>query len=91
VDEARRLESRWQEILDFEKETELQASRSAVRKERAIRERFGVSAARYHQVLGRLLEGQDAFQYDPVLVQRLARVRETRRAKRFARRLGLEG
>jgi len=32
-----------------------------------------------------------ALEYDPMLVQRLRRLRESRRRKRFARRLGLEG
>jgi Protein of unknown function (DUF3263) len=79
-------EERWREILDFEK-----ASPNGVPKEVAVRVRFGVSAARYHQLLDRLIDRPEALEYDPVLVRRLRRLREARREKRFARRLGLEG
>ena len=40
-------------ILDFERE----AWKLDVPKERAIRERFGFSAARYHQLLHRIVDG----------------------------------
>ena len=56
-----------------------------------MRARFGVSAARYHQLLNRLIDRPEALEYDPTLVQRLRRLRETRRRGRFARRLRLEG
>lgn len=79
-------EERWREILEFEK-----VSPNGVPKEVAVRERFGVSAARYHQLLDRLIDRPEALEYDPVLVRRLRRLREGRREKRFARRLGLEG
>jgi hypothetical protein len=78
---------RWREILDFEgKWWQL-----GVSKELAIRERFGISPARYYQRLNRLIELPEALAYDPMLVRRLRRLREARRKKRFARRLGLEG
>jgi Protein of unknown function (DUF3263) len=76
----------WQEILDFEREWH----NSAVSKERAVRHRFGLSTARYYQLLNRLIEQPEALRYDPLLVRRLRRLREARRGKRFARRLGLE-
>ncbi len=80
------LDQRERDILDFERDW----WRSAVPKERAIRDRFGVSSARYHQVLGGLLDRPEALAYDPMLVRRLRRIRETRRRKRSARRLGFE-
>ena len=53
------------------------------------RDRFGFSAARYHQALNDLIERREALEYDPMLVRRLKRLREARRRKRFARHLGL--
>jgi hypothetical protein len=81
------LEPEWREILDFERTW----WRSPVSKEAAIRERFGISPARYHQLLNRLIERPEALQHDPMLVRRLRRLREVRRRKRFAGRLGTEG
>lgn len=81
------LEERWREILDFEREW----WKASTPKEVAVRDRFGVSSARYYQLLNRLIDRPDALQYDPMLVQRLRRLREARRMKRFASRLSLEG
>ena len=79
-------DGRWREILDFEgKWWQL-----GVSKELAIRDHFGISAARYYQLLNRLIELPEALKYDPMLVRRLRRLREARRKKRFARKLGLE-
>ena len=58
-------------------------------KERAIRERFGISMTRYHQLLTRILDDPDALAYDPMTVRRLRRVREARRRRRVADRLGV--
>jgi hypothetical protein len=77
---------RWREILDFEREW----VGSPAAKGRAVRARFGISPTRYHQQLNRLLDLPEALGYDPMLVHRLRRLRETRRQKRYARRLGLE-
>jgi len=74
----------WQDILDFERAW----PSTSPSKAGAVRERFGLSPARYYQHLNRLIDRPDALQYDPVLVQRLRRLREARRKKRFARRLG---
>ena len=60
-----------------------------VPKERAIRERFGFSPARYHQLLNRLIDQPEALAYDPMLVRRLLRVREVRRRRRVAGQLGV--
>lgn len=51
-------------------------------KERAIRERLGMSPVRYYQLLGALLDDPRALAHDPVTVNRLRRVREARRAAR---------
>jgi hypothetical protein len=57
-------------------------------KQRAVRESFGLSSARYHQVLDRALGHPEALAYDPALVGRLRRLRATRRRKRFAEAVG---
>jgi hypothetical protein len=80
-------DERWRDILDFERHW----WQSPVSKEAAVRQRFGISPARYHQLLNRLIERPEALQYDPMLVRRLKRLREVRRRKRFAGRLGAEG
>jgi Protein of unknown function (DUF3263) len=76
------LEERWREILDFEREW----WKARVPKEVAVRERFGISSSRYYQLLNRLIDRPEALQYDPMLVQRLRRLREVRRMKLFATR-----
>ena len=78
------MDDRSRAILDFERE----AWKLDVPKERAIRERFGFSAARYHQLLHRIVDGPRALEYDPMLVRRLRRIREIRRRRRTADRLG---
>ena len=79
------LDERTRALLDFERE----AWKLEVAKERAIRERFGFSAARYHQLLHRALDTPGALAYDPMLVRRLRRVRDDRRRRRTAGRLGV--
>ena len=51
-------------------------------KEEAIREEFGVSAARYYQLLGALIETPAALREDPMLVKRLQRLRDSRTVRR---------
>ena len=51
-------------------------------KERAIRERLGLAPVRYYQLLNALLDDPRALAHDPVTVNRLRRVRESRRAER---------
>ncbi|WKX71054.1 DUF3263 domain-containing protein [Streptomyces sp. P1-3] len=51
-------------------------------KERAIRERLGMSPTRYYQLLNALLDDPRALAHDAVTVNRLRRVREERRARR---------
>jgi hypothetical protein len=80
------LDERSRAILDFERDW----WKLPGPKERAIRERFALSAARYHQLLNGLIDRPEALAYDPMLVRRLRRLREARRRKRYARRLGHE-
>ena len=79
------LDQRSREILDFERES----WKLTIPKQRAIRERFGFSAARYHQLLNRAIESPEALAYDPMLVRRLIRVRDARRRRRVAGQLGV--
>ncbi|MEU8947748.1 DUF3263 domain-containing protein [Streptomyces sp. NPDC048489] len=51
-------------------------------KERAIREQLGLAPVRYYQLLNALLDDPRALAHDPVTVNRLRRVRETRRDDR---------
>jgi uncharacterized protein DUF3263 len=82
---AEQLTDRDREILAFEREW----WKHVGAKERQIRERFGVSATRYYQILNELLASPAAMQEDPMLVRRLLRMRAARQRQRVARRLGL--
>lgn len=75
------LEQRERELLDFERDWATHAGR----KEAAIRARFGISAARYYQLVNRLLDRPEALSYDPLTVKRLCRRRDER-VRRRARR-----
>jgi hypothetical protein len=79
------LDHRWRAILDFERGWWQQQGS----KEGAIRDRFGLSAARYYQILNRLIDAPEALRYDPLLIRRLRRLRTARRRQRFARDLRL--
>lgn len=83
---APELDERSKRILDFERE----AWRLDVPKARAIRERFGFSPTRYHQLLHRAVDHPGALAYDPMLVRRVRRLREARRRRRVAGQLGIE-
>lgn len=65
-------------VLAFEREW---ADRVGNR-EAAIRSQFGVSPARYYQMLYALLESPLAVRHDPLLVRRLQRLRDSRRRAR---------
>ena len=65
-------------VLDFERAW---AGRIGNR-EAAIRSEFGVSPARYYQMLYALLESPIAVRHDPLLVRRLQRLRDARRRAR---------
>lgn len=47
-------------------------------KEQAIRQEFGLTAARYYQLLNALIDSPAAARYDPLLVSRLRRMRAGR-------------
>ncbi|MFI1970292.1 hypothetical protein BLA24_27950 [Streptomyces cinnamoneus] len=51
-------------------------------KERAVRERLGITPTRYYQLLNALLDDRRALEHDPVTVNRLRRLRDARRARR---------
>ena len=51
-------------------------------REAAIRTEFGVSSARYYQMLYALIDSPIAVRHDPLLVRRLQRLRESRRRAR---------
>lgn len=51
-------------------------------KERAVREELGMVPVRYYQLLNALLDDPRALAHDPITVNRLRRVRESRRAER---------
>ena len=61
--------------------------RHAGAKEQAIRKEFGLSSARYYQLLGALIDSPAALAHDPMLIRRLQRIREARMAARSARLL----
>jgi hypothetical protein len=71
------LDERSQKILEFERNWWRQAGA----KEQAIRDTFGLSATRYYQLLNGLLDDPRAIEHDPVVVQRLRRLRASRRRR----------
>lgn len=56
--------------------------------EEAIRAEFAISAARYYRVLNALLDRPEALDYAPLVVKRLRRMRDARRAARSTAGLG---
>jgi hypothetical protein len=79
------LTGRERELLAFER----QWWRYAGAKEQAIRETFDISATRYYQLLGQLVDRAEALAHDPMTVKRLRRLRAVRQRERAARRLGM--
>ena len=74
-------------ILAFER----QWWRHAGAKEEAIRLEFGLSTARYYQLLNAVIDSPDAVRHDPMLVKRLQRARDARTRARAARAFGTRG
>ncbi|MGN6446183.1 DUF3263 domain-containing protein [Amnibacterium sp.] len=72
------LSARDLDILAFERAW----WRRGGKKEEAIREEFGISAVRYYQLLGALIETPAALREDPMLVKRLQRLRDARTVRR---------
>jgi hypothetical protein len=54
-------------------------------KEEAIRAELELAPARYYQLLGRLIDREDALAADPLLIGRLRRSRDARRRERARR------
>jgi hypothetical protein len=65
------------DVLAFER----QWFKAAGSKEAAIRDRFGWSTTRHHQVVVQLLDHPAALEHDPVTVNRLRRLVERRRGR----------
>ncbi len=76
-----RLSDRDLALLEFETRSWL----SPGAKEESIREFFGVSAARYYQLLNVVIDSLEAVRHDPILVRRLQRTREARAGARASR------
>jgi len=51
-------------------------------KEAAVREQLGIAPVRYYQLLNGLLDRPAALAHDPLLINRLRRLREQRRSRR---------
>ena len=77
------LDERARRVLAFEGRAWKQPGLKA----EAIREEFGISAARYYRILGELIDSPAALRHDPMLVKRLQRMREARAATRAHRTL----
>lgn len=73
-----RLDESELHLLEFERAW---AGRAGNR-EAAIRAEFGVSSARYYQMLYALIDSPIAVRHDPLLVRRLQRLRDARRRAR---------
>lgn len=72
------LDAQSRRVLEFER----QWWRRPGAKEQAIRDTFAIPATRYYQRLNALLDDPAALAYDPVLVDRLRRLRSARRPAR---------
>lgn len=72
------LTERDKAILDFERSWWNETGP----KESLIQQRFELSASRYYEILGQLLDSPEAYEYDPLGVRRLRRLRDRRRKAR---------
>ena len=68
------LTERQKDILGFERKWWVAGAERA----QAIRERFGVSPARFQRELSAVVEMDAALSYDPLLIRRLRRGRDVR-------------
>lgn len=78
AEEPAGLSERERDVLAFERHW----WRYTGAKEKAIRDRFGVSATRYYQLLNAVIDKPAALVADPMLVRRLRRLRVERRRSR---------
>jgi len=74
------LSTREREVLDLERDW----WRSGSTKQAAIRNRLGCSPGAYYAALRRLVASEEAFRYDPLVVQRVRRRQERERRARVA-------
>lgn len=65
-------------ILDLESRLPVHSAR----KEEEIEAALDLSAVRYYQLLGRLMDAPEALAHDPLLIRRLRRLRDADRARR---------
>lgn len=56
-------------------------------KESIIREHFELSTTRYYELLGDLIDSDEAYAFDPLVIRRLRRLRDRRRKARFERQI----
>jgi len=56
-------------------------------KEVLIRENFDLSTTRYYEILGELIDSREAYEFDPLVIRRLRRLRDRRRRARFERQI----
>jgi hypothetical protein len=75
------------DILEFEK----QWPHNSGNKNSAIRDVFDIPPVRYYQRLNRLMDTQEALVAEPVLVRRLQRLRDQRKAARAGHKMGTLG
>ncbi len=80
----RRLGERERALLEFERDWRLHRGE----KQQAVRARFGISPARYYQLLWRVVDDPAAEAHDPLTVRRLRRRREERARRRTGQALG---
>lgn len=57
-------------------------------KESRIWQTFGLTPARYYQVLNALIDLPEALEFDPSVVRRLRQIRDARPRRRVVRNLG---
>ncbi|MFK4730876.1 DUF3263 domain-containing protein [Agromyces mediolanus] len=79
--EGAALDERARRILSFE----ARSWPDADAKNEAIRHELGLSGARYYRLLGGIIEQPAALRHDPLLVNRLLRLRDARIAARAHR------
>lgn len=73
------LTERDRAILDFERSWWTEPGTKGA----AIQAQFGLSPARYYQLLGELVGSPDAAAYDPLVIRRLRKLRSDRRRARI--------
>jgi hypothetical protein len=80
---AMALTERDQAIIEFERSWWSEDAS----KESIIRERFELSTTRYYELLGDLIDSDEAYAHDPLVIRRLRRLRDRRRKARFERQI----